>query len=109
MSNTNGNSWIALLAGAIIGAGVGILLAPDKGSTTRSKIKGKLKDIEKDISDKYSEFSEDIKTSIKDGKNNFEGNLENVLSDLSYKTEDVISILEKKLADLKQKNAKLQK
>jgi len=35
--------------------------------------------------------------------------LENMVSDVSHKTEDVISTLEKKLAELKTKNKKLQK
>ena len=39
MSNTSGNSLLALLTGALIGAGIGILYAPDKGSKTREKIK----------------------------------------------------------------------
>jgi hypothetical protein len=34
---------------------------------------------------------------------------DNLLSNMSHKTEDVISFLETKLADLKKENAKLQK
>ena len=34
-----GNSFFALVAGAAIGVAAGILLAPDKGSETRKKIK----------------------------------------------------------------------
>ena len=42
MSSNTGNIIIALLAGAVIGAGIGILLAPDKGSVTRQKLKDNL-------------------------------------------------------------------
>ena len=38
MSNTSGNSLLALLTGALIGAGIGILYAPDKGTKTREKM-----------------------------------------------------------------------
>ena len=39
MSNHNGNTLLALVTGVAIGAGVGILFAPEKGTKTRSKIK----------------------------------------------------------------------
>jgi gas vesicle protein len=39
MSTKNGNSILAILAGAAIGVGLGILFAPDKGSKTREKLK----------------------------------------------------------------------
>ena len=39
MSNDSGNILLAVLTGAIIGAGAGILYAPDKGEKTRKKIK----------------------------------------------------------------------
>ena len=39
MSNNNENSVVALLIGAAIGVGLGILFAPEKGSKTREKIK----------------------------------------------------------------------
>ena len=39
MSNDSGNILLAVLTGAIIGAGAGILYAPDKGEKTRKKNK----------------------------------------------------------------------
>ncbi|MEZ4968396.1 MAG: YtxH domain-containing protein [Flavobacteriaceae bacterium] len=39
MTNDSGNTLLALLTGAAIGAGIGILYAPDKGTKTRKKIK----------------------------------------------------------------------
>ena len=53
MSNNTGNSVLALLLGAAIGAGVGILFAPEKGSKTREKIK--------DIREKIKRCRERIK------------------------------------------------
>ena len=39
MSNNAGNTLVAVLTGVAIGAGIGILFAPEKGSKTRKKIK----------------------------------------------------------------------
>jgi gas vesicle protein len=39
MSNKTSNGIIALLAGAAIGVGLGILFAPDKGSKPEKKLK----------------------------------------------------------------------
>ena len=38
MSSNTGNTLLALLTGAAIGAGIGILYAPEKGDVTRKKI-----------------------------------------------------------------------
>ena len=43
MSTKFENGILALLAGAAIGVGLGILFAPDKGTKTREKIKDGLK------------------------------------------------------------------
>ena len=39
MASNTGNTILALLTGAAIGAGIGILFAPDKGTNTRRKIR----------------------------------------------------------------------
>ena len=52
MSSRNGNSLIALLAGAAVGLGLGILFAPDKGSKTREKIKDGFDDLKDEVKNK---------------------------------------------------------
>lgn len=49
MSNNTGKTLLALLAGAAIGAVAGILMAPDKGSKTREKIKDSLDEAKKNL------------------------------------------------------------
>lgn len=109
MSNNTGNSVLALLVGAAIGAGVGILFAPDKGSKTREKIKDGLDDVKDNLKHKYEDVTHQLRNKFAGSKHDLEETYEEMVSNMSHKTEDVISFLEKKLADLKEQNAKLQK
>lgn len=108
MSN-NTNSVLALLLGAAIGAGVGILFAPDKGSKTREKIKEGYDEAKDNLLHKLDEAKHQLQNKFSGAKFDLEETYEDLVSNMSHKTEDVISFLETKLADLKEQNAKLQK
>ncbi len=109
MSNNTGNTILALLTGAAIGVGMGILFAPDKGSKTREKIKDGFDEAKDDLKQKLEDVSEQLKNKFANTKCNFEDSYEDMVSNMSHKTEDVISFLETKLTELKKENAKLQK
>lgn len=98
MSGRNSESILALLAGAAIGVGLGILFAPDKGSKTREKIKTGFDDLKDEAKEKFSGSKEELKEAV-----------DNLLSKSSYKAEEAITFLEEKLSELKKQNAKLQK
>lgn len=108
MSNNTGNTLIALLVGAAVGAGIGILFAPDKGSKTREKIKGGYDEAKDNLLHKLQNASNGFKSRFSNAKFDLEETYEDLVSNMNHKSEDVISFLETKLADLKEHNAKLQ-
>ena len=105
----NTDTLVAVLAGIAIGTGIGILYAPDKGATTRKKIKDGVDDVKKDIYHNIDVVSSGIGDNITAAKFDLEETYNDLVSNMSHKTEDIISFLEQKLADLKLHNAKLQK
>lgn len=56
----SGKVVLGLLAGVAVGAILGILFAPEKGSVTRSKISKKGHDMGDDLNDKIREFTDMI-------------------------------------------------
>jgi len=106
MSSSNNNSILALLAGAAIGAGLGILFAPDKGSNTREKIKNGFDDLKDEAKSKWDFLESETKEQFSKTKDELKDTLNDLLSDSSYKTEEAIVFLEEKLAALKKQNAK---
>lgn len=53
---SNGKVLLGLLAGVAVGATMGILFAPEKGSVTRKKISDKGEDYAEELGDKFNEF-----------------------------------------------------
>jgi gas vesicle protein len=109
MSNNTGNTLLALLTGVAIGAGVGILFAPDKGSKTREKFKDGFDDAKNELKSRFDSASLELKDKFSNAKYDLEGTYEELVSNMSHKTDDVISFLEEKLVELKKQNGKLQK
>lgn len=66
--NENGKIVVAVLAGAAVGAALGILFAPDKGTATRKKIVDKKDDVLDGIKEKFSEFLEGLQDRFETAK-----------------------------------------
>lgn len=97
------NALITLVTGAIIGVGVGLLFAPHKGSKTRKIIKNKLKDSKDSLMNMGGDISDYLKGKATDVEDKFEDTVDEFIASGREKADDVITILEEKLAALKQK------
>ena len=104
-----GTVTLGILLGTAIGASLGVLLAPEKGSNTRDKLKKEARDIKEQFVSDANEVKDDLAKTAASGKESFEKGFEDFTSKASYKTESVITFLEKQLAILKDKNKTLQK
>lgn len=103
MSKTS-NSIAAFLSGAAIGAGVALLYAPEKGEVTRKRIGEKADKAKDSAKDQWLKTSSNLSESTQKAKNDFGNKLDDVLSSASYKADDIIYSLEKRLAELRKKN-----
>ena len=68
-SNNTGKMLGVMLLGGAIGATLGILFAPAKGSDTRRKISRKGSDLSDELQDKFETFMDDVKAEIDMVKN----------------------------------------
>ena len=109
MASNTGHTLLALLTGAAIGAGIGILYAPDKGTKTRDKISKETKKAQKRLNKQIRETSSNLSDKAQRARLSFEQKLEDTLSSASYKADDILLAMEDKLEALRKQNAKLQK
>jgi len=97
-SNT-GKALLALITGVAIGAGIGILFAPEKGTKTRKKIKQKVDDTSYEISTRLSKAKDDLSRTADKKKREFDRTLDDAVSAMSSKADNIISTVEKKLKE----------
>ena len=105
MSNNSGITVLALITGVAIGAGVGILFAPDKGSKTRQKIKLGYDDAKSDFQNKIEDATDRLKEKIMRKKFDLEDSYEVLVSNVEHKKADLVGFLENKLAELKKSHS----
>ena len=103
------NTLLGLAAGTAVGVGLGILFAPDKGKNTRKKIKDSLRDKSDEFKEQLDNLTESVREKSLELKGSLEEKVDRLFSKASNKSEDMIAILEKKLASLKEEAAKIKK
>ena len=109
MANNTGQTLLALLTGAAIGAGIGILYAPEKGTKTRKNISKSAQKAQKELTKQLKETTNSLSSKASAARLSFEDKLEDTISSASHKADDVLKALEDKLKELRKQNAKHQK
>ena len=104
-----GNTLLALITGAAIGAGLGILYAPESGEETRKKLKSDAQTAQDRLNQRYKETTSNLSDKAKRARADFETRLEETLSSASHKADDILASMESKLDELRKQNSKLQK
>lgn len=107
MRSNTGETILALLTGAIVGAGLGILYAPAKGSETRKKLGDEASKAGDRIRETVEETTSNLSKKAQKTRSNFEKKLAETLETTSHKADDILLALEDKLEKLREENAKL--
>ena len=107
--NKSESTLIGILIGTAIGATLGVLFAPDKGINTRQRIADEAKAAKDKIADTAVDLKDSFANTVTHKTQTLEEEVETLISNASYKAEDVIETLEEKLKILKEKNKKMQK
>lgn len=82
------NVLIGFLTGAVAGATIGILYAPDKGRNTRDKIQRKTKKITNDVAESIGKQVDNMKQHVNDFIEDAKSKFSNLESEVKNKASD---------------------
>ena len=109
MSKEIQNNAFALLIGAAIGVGIGILFAPDKGTKTRKRIKDGLDDFKIDVNNKLADYEDEIRSKISSSSETLKIGLEKLIANSNFNAVEAIAFVEEKLAALDKEKGQVEK
>jgi gas vesicle protein len=109
MSSNTGNTIVALLTGAAIGAGFGLLYAPQSGKETREQLLDEANKAKDKFSKEYDDLSEQVTEFAEKTKSKFEKKVDKLFKTASNEADDILANMESELEDLRKKNSSLVK
>jgi gas vesicle protein len=109
MSSNTGNTIVALLTGAAIGAGFGLLYAPQSGKETRDQLKDEAKKAKEKLGKEYEELSGQVTEYATSAKDKFEKRVNKLFSKATDQADDILANMESELENLRKKNSNLVK
>lgn len=65
------NSMTSFIMGAAIGAGIALLLAPDRGSETRRRVGQTMKRFGSQVNDRFDDVKENVRSAVDSGRDAF--------------------------------------
>jgi len=91
----------AVVAGATVGAAVGALITTERGKNIQNRISDQLKSGIKTFTDSKGNFKEFVTELASSKAGSFDSKLTSMIDKAADKTEEIISILEQKLSEVK--------